>query len=203
MKRGRESKHLPPYERHHDSPGVYLIPMPEVSRLVYVGSAAQTIRHRWRQHVCDLLAGRHGNSMLQRAVNKYGIDKLRFEILEICTAEEVLQREQDWLARYEWDDLFNLNPNAASRLGARLSHDDRLKLAESHGGISSTEVLQQIAEDYRRGATQQSLAEKYKVDRSSIRNYLVRLNVVMRRLASENEALVAKVKRLYEEGHSA
>lgn len=203
LKRYRESKHLPPYEKHHDSPGVYLISMPEVSGLVYVGSAAQTIRHRWRQHISDLLAQRHGNSMLQRAVNKYGTDKLRFEILEICASDEVLQREQEWLARYDWDDLFNLNPNAASRLGAKLSEEDRLKLAESHGGISSPVILQEIAEYYRRGATQQALAERYKVDRSSIRNYLVRLKVEMRQLASENTELVAQVKELYEKGANA
>jgi group I intron endonuclease len=203
MRRGRENRYLPPYERHHDSSGIYLISMPEASGLVYIGSAAQTIRHRWRQHICDLLAKRHGNSLLQRAVDKHGIEKLRFEILELCAAEDVVQREQEWFGRYDWDDLFNLNPNAASRLGCRLSDEDRLKLAESHGGISSPEILQRIAEEYMQGATQESLAKKYKVDRTSIRNYLVRLNVETRRLASANPDIVAKVRQTYAEGFSS
>lgn len=203
MKRGRESKYLPPYKKHHDSSGIYLISMPEVSGLVYIGSAAQSIRHRWRQHICDLLAERHGNSLLQRAVKKYGIDKLRFEILELCAVEEVLQREQAWIGRYSWDDLFNLNPNASSRLGAKLSEENRLKLAESHGGISSPEILQLIVEEYAQGATQGALAQKYNVDRSSIRNYLMRLEVKIRQLASNNPDIVAEVVRLYKEGHSS
>jgi group I intron endonuclease len=203
MKRWRENKHLPPYEKHHDSPGIYRISMPQVSHLVYIGSAAQTIRHRWRQHLSDLLAKRHGNSLLQRAVNKYGIDKLQFEILEICKTEEVLDREQEWFGRYEWNDLFNLNPNAASRLGTKLSAEDRLKLAESHGGISSPKVLQQIAEEYKQGASQVALAKKYRVDRTSIRNYLLRLGVGARPRVSQQHAIIAKVKKLYGQGLSS
>jgi group I intron endonuclease len=203
MKRGRKSEYLPPHEGHHDSPGIYLISMPGFSSLVYIGSAAQTIRHRWRQHVSDLRAGRHGNPLLQRAVNKYGIDKLHFEILEMCTAEDVLGREQEWFSRFLWDDLFNINPNAASRLGAKLTEQDRRRLAASHGGVASPTVLREIAEDYRRGATQKMLADKHKVDRSSIRNYLTRQSVDMRRIASQDPEVVATVKLLYEAGHSA
>jgi group I intron endonuclease len=203
MKRWRENKYLPPYEKHHDSPGIYLISMPQVSRLVYIGSAAQTIRHRWRQHLSDLLARRHGNSLLQRAVNKYGVDKLQFEILELCATEEVLEREQDWLGRYEWDNLFNLNPIAASRLGTKLSKEDRLKLAESHGGISSPKILKRIAAEYRQGSSQVALAKKYKVDRASIRNYLLRLGVCVRPRVSQHHAIVAKVKNLYRQGLSS
>jgi group I intron endonuclease len=201
--RYRESNYLPPYEKQHDSSGIYIISMPEVSKLIYIGSAAQTIRHRWRQHVSDLLANRHGNPLLQRAVNKYGIDKLRFEIAEFCEKAVIYEREQAWIAAFHWDDLFNLSPNAGSRLGAKLSDEDRLKLAESHGGISSREVLKQIAEEYKAGATQAELAEKHNVVPSSIRNYLVRLDVEIRKRASENEEIVEKVKLLYDKGHSS
>lgn len=203
MKRGRENRYLPPYEKRHDSAGVYRISMPTVSKLVYIGSAAQTIRHRWRQHVCDLLAERHGNPLLQRAVKKYGIEHLRFEIVEICAAGEALQREQEWIHRYEWDDLFNLNPSASSRLGAKLSEEDRLRLAESHGGISSPDVLREIAKEYLDGASQSSLAAKYNVNRSSIRNYLARLGVKMRPNAADNHETVAEVRRLYKLGNSS
>jgi group I intron endonuclease len=203
MKRGRENKYLPPYEKRHDSAGIYVISMPDVSRLVYVGSAAQTIRHRWRQHICDLLANRHGNPLLQRAVNKYGIDKLRFDVLEFCQTEEIYEREQEWIARYEWDDLFNLNPKAGSRLGAKLSDDDRLKLAESHGGISSPAVLERIAEEYKAGAKQKDLAQKYNVDRSSIRNYLLRRGVELRPSSTKDPVIIKKVTSLYEQGQSA
>jgi group I intron endonuclease len=203
VKRGRKNKYLPAYEKHHDSAGIYLISMPEVSKLIYVGSAAQTIRHRWRQHISDLLAKRHANRLLQRAVNKYGIDKLRFEIVELCAPEQVLSREQAWIEKHNWSDLFNLNPNSTSRLGSKLTEEDRLKLAERHGGISSLRLRRQIAAEYKAGATHGELARKYKVDRSSIRNYLIRLGVKMRPFASKNPKIVAELKRLYAQGHAA
>jgi group I intron endonuclease len=200
MRRGRENKYLPCYEKQHDSAGIYVISMPEVSKLIYIGSAAQTIRRRWRQHICDLLANRHGNRLLQRAANKYGLDKLQFEIVEICSPNEALKREQAWIDKHEWNDLFNLNPNSSSRLGAKLTKADRLKLAEKHGGISSPKVLRQIAKEYRAGASHGEIAKKHNVDRSSVRNYLVRLGVKMRPFASANPRLVAKLKTLYAKG---
>ncbi len=180
-------------------PGIYKISLPEVTELIYIGSAAQSIRKRWRVHLNDLVKKRHGNDRLQNTVNKYGLDKLRFEILEICSAEETLEREQFWIEQHEWQRLFNVNPQASSRLGATLTAEDRLKLAEKHGGVASPETLARIADEYTNGATQVDLAAKYQVDRSSIRNYLVRLGVDLRKKATENTEIVGRVLKLYQD----
>ena len=49
----------------------------------YVGST-KYLRKRYRQHLNDLIQNKHPNCHLQRAVNKYGIDKFAFVILERC-----------------------------------------------------------------------------------------------------------------------
>ncbi len=171
--------------------------MPEITALIYIGSAAQSIRKRWRVHLNDLVKKRHGNDRLQNTVNKYGLDKLRFEIIEICSAEETIEREQFWIEQHEWQQLFNVNPKASSRLGATLTPEDRLKLAEKHGGVASPETLARIAEEYANGATQVELAAKYQVGRSSIRNYLVRLGVDLRKKTTENAETIERVLTLY------
>jgi group I intron endonuclease len=193
----RFSPFLPPFEPTHNLPGIYKISLPEVTELIYIGSAAQSIRKRWRVHLNDLVKKRHGNDRLQNTVNKYGLDKLRFEILEICSAEVTIEREQFWIEQHEWQQLFNINPKASSRLGATLTPEDRLMLAKKHGGVASPEILARIAEEYANGATQVDLAAKYKVDRSSIRNYLVRLGVDLRKKTTENAETIERVLTLY------
>ncbi len=193
----RFSPFLPPFEPNHNLPGIYKISLPEITELIYIGSAAQSIRKRWRVHLNDLVKKRHGNDRLQNTVNKYGLDKLRFEILEICSAEKTIEREQFWIEQHEWQQLFNVNPKASSRLGATLTPEDRLMLAEKHGGVASPEILARIAKEYANGATQVDLAAKYNVDRSSIRNYLVRLGVDLRKKPTENAETIERVLTLY------
>jgi group I intron endonuclease len=195
----RFSPFLPPFEPIHNLPGIYKISLPDVTKLIYIGSAAKSIRKRWRVHLNDLVKKRHGNDRLQNTANKYGLDKLRFEILETCSAEKTIEREQFWIEQYEWQQLFNVNPKASSRLGATLTPEDRLMLAEKHGGITSPEILARIGEEYANGATQVDLAAKYKVDRSSIRNYLVRLGVDRRKKATENSDTIKRVLALYQD----
>lgn len=194
----RFSPFLPPFEPIHNSPGIYKISLPEVTELIYIGSAAQSIRKRWRVHLNDLVKKRHGNDRLQNTVNKYGLDKLRFEVLEICPAEAAIEREQFWIEQHQWEQLFNVNPKASSRLGATLTPEDRLMLAAKHGGVSSQETLARIAEEYADGATQIELAAKYEVDRSSIRNYLKRLGANLRKKATEDAKTISRVLALYE-----
>lgn len=191
--------YLPPFQQIHNSPGIYKISLPEVTELIYVGSAAQSIRKRWRVHLNDLIKKRHGNDRLQNTVNKYGLDKLRFEVIETCPAEATIEREQFWIEQHKWEQLFNVNPKAGSRLGATLTPEDRLMLAAKHGGVAAPDILARIAKEYEGGATQIDLATKYEVDRSSIRNYLLRLGTVLRKKATEDTETIRRILSLYQE----
>lgn len=59
---------------------MYLITS-ETTGKVYVGSSNNTLL-RWRHHRCRLRTGKHTNSHLQAHAAKYGVDDLRFEMVE-------------------------------------------------------------------------------------------------------------------------
>lgn len=80
--------------------GVYRITN-MVNGKFYVGSAAD-VKARWRAHRWALNAGRHSNSKLQRAWDKYGADAFVFSVLEtVPDVARLLQREQEWLDIFE------------------------------------------------------------------------------------------------------
>lgn len=60
--------------------GIYRITSP--SGKSYVGLTGESFKARWASHKRRLKAKTHRNSGLQRACEKYGIENLRFEILE-------------------------------------------------------------------------------------------------------------------------
>lgn len=60
--------------------GVYVL---HIDRHIYVGSSCN-LGQRLHSHLCLIKQNKHENLYLQRAVNKYGIDKLWYEIAEFC-----------------------------------------------------------------------------------------------------------------------
>jgi len=83
--------------------GVYKIYHLHNPSIIYIGSASscrkwrEGFKQRWYIHLKSLKQNKHHSPFLQRVVNKYGIEDLRFEILEFCKKEEILIREQYWL----------------------------------------------------------------------------------------------------------
>ena len=87
--------------------GVYKIYHIDKPTIPYIGSAAANrkwrkgFRERWKGHIKELRANIHYSKFLQRVVNKYGIEGLRFEIIEKCPSDICLEREQYWLDFYK------------------------------------------------------------------------------------------------------
>lgn len=73
--------------------GVYKITSP--SGKFYIGSSVD-IRKRWNEHRCRLsgATGGHHNQYLQNAANKYGLENLTFEVVELCERQDVRATEQ-------------------------------------------------------------------------------------------------------------
>lgn len=91
--------------------GIYKIEH-EKSGKVYVGSS-KDIRKRWRQHSSGLRRKRHHNQRLQRAYNKYGSDAFRYEVLEYCSVDVLLDREQFWMDELDsYSSGYNCSPYA-------------------------------------------------------------------------------------------
>jgi group I intron endonuclease len=62
----------------------------------YVGQT-YCFSKRWTEHKRLLRKGKHGNTHLQHAWNKYGERHFRFTVLEFCQLEYLNEREQFWI----------------------------------------------------------------------------------------------------------
>lgn len=78
-----------------NSSGIYIIKN-IINGLVYVGSSNK-MRHRRNQHFSCLRAKKHCNNKLQNAFNKYGEENFFFCVLETCSENVLIEREQFWI----------------------------------------------------------------------------------------------------------
>ena len=83
----------------------------------YVGSAVN-IRRRWNRHRKELQFGAHYNNHLQRAWDKHGQDAFIFSVIEECSRECLLDREQ---AAINFKADYNHCRVAGSQLGFKQS----------------------------------------------------------------------------------
>jgi len=111
------------------SSGIYIITN-TCNGKVYIGSAVD-LDKRWRVHLHCLRKGVHWNISLQRSWNKNGESSFEFTVVEYCTKEMLLKREQHWLNLYEDGDLYNINPTAGSNLGRKWSSESRAKMSKA------------------------------------------------------------------------
>jgi len=92
--------------------GIYYI-VSSFDATYYIGST-KNFHRREVQHFSDLRGGHHPNMHLQNAVNKYGLDKFTFKIMERVEPKKILLREQEYLDDANWNHLYNMNRKAES-----------------------------------------------------------------------------------------
>ena len=128
--------------------GIYLI-VNKVNSKVYVGSAA-AIRGRLLAHRSYLRRGIHDNEYLQRAWLKYGEGQFRFEVLEVCELDRLIEREQYWidaLLATDRDMGYNICPAAGSAMtGRKHSQASREKMSRKRKGIIPVKATEAAAE---------------------------------------------------------
>lgn len=94
----------------------------------YIGSTNNLIK-RYYTHINHIRTNKNTCIKLIRAVNKYGEDNFKFEIVCECSTEEILKTEQDYID--------NLNPHynvakiAGSNLGIKRTEEVKLKKSAS------------------------------------------------------------------------
>ena len=126
--------------------GIYII-RNTINDKVYIGSA-MSFNNRFNGHKSDLNNGKH-NNRLQNFVNKYGIETLIFDVIEIIeNKENLIEREQYWIdyyQSYKSKNGYNISKTAGSTLGCKMpqSHKDacskRMKGNKLRVGIKLTE----------------------------------------------------------------
>jgi len=111
--------------------GVYKITN-VVNNNVYIGSTVN-IGNRWREHRRKLNSRIHNNKYLQRAWNKYGWEKFRFEILEsVLKKSNLLDREQYYLDLFNPE--YNIRKIAESNFGIRHSEEKKIMFSKQRSG---------------------------------------------------------------------
>jgi len=128
--------------------GIYQIRHVETGK-VYVGSAVNFPR-RFALHRCNLRAGKHRNTKLQNAWNKYGESAFRFERVLICSKANLITYEQACIDGFSAvSDGYNILGVAGSALGFRHSAEHRSKLLgnqHAQGHKHDADTLRLISE---------------------------------------------------------
>ena len=109
---------------------VYLVARPD-GRRVYVGKTVRTLEKRWAAHI---YGAQRGNKLrLQRAIRKYGAERMRVLQIDYATSEAALNaKEQFWIALLHSKDPargYNLTAGGEGTSGLEFSPEHRAKLA--------------------------------------------------------------------------
>lgn len=116
--------------------GIYRITNTTTGR-VYVGSAID-LNRRWAEHRKTLRSGRHKNQYLQSSWARHGEDAFVFSTVWFCAPTDLLRNEQHEIdavvTERGWNSLYNLNPTAGSRLGAKLSAEAHRRIGDIQRG---------------------------------------------------------------------
>jgi len=115
--------------------GVYQIVNTENGKR-YIGSA-KCFHVRKGKHLSALGIGNHHAKHLQAAFRKYGSDVFSFNILLVCSPEDLLFYEQRAIDRLQPE--YNSSPTAGNTLGVRCDPERRRKISVAHTGKVLTE----------------------------------------------------------------
>lgn len=170
--------------------GIYII-RNLVDGKVYIGQSVDLVR-RVQAHQVKLKKGKHPNTYLQHAVDKFGYENFEFDVLEECNAEELDKREKYWIAYF---DSMNrdkgYNRESGGNEGRVYSEDRKLAISgegnpmygrhqskeyvewirQHNQGINNKLTKEQVMDikiSLCEGKPQSELAEKYQVSISAI-----------------------------------
>lgn len=115
--------------------GIYQI-LNLVTGKFYVGKSVN-IPKRWYNHQSQLRRNVSKTPYLQAAWNKYGEENFEFIIIELCSVNELVEREQYWmdyLRAYDRESGYNLNPNSETSLGVKRSQQTKDRISAANKG---------------------------------------------------------------------
>lgn len=116
----------------------------------YVGSAVN-LESRKTSHWSALRKG-YGNDKFQKAWNKYGENNFKFEVIEHCPKELLIEREQYWIdcyQSYKSDKGYNICMIAGSKLGSKVNKETYK--GNGHNGYKHTLETKKKMSDARKG----------------------------------------------------
>lgn len=116
---------------------------------VYIGSTTN-FKNRWSSHICRLKNNTHHSIKLQNSVNKHNIENFKFEVLEECAKELLIEREQYWINEFDsFNNGYNSRPNADGR--GEINEITRQKLSFVHTGKKMSEESKKKMSNSKKG----------------------------------------------------
>jgi len=119
--------------------GIYIITN-NINNKYYIGSSCN-LKKRFSEHKRKLLQNKHENDILQKAINKYGLDYFSFNILMYCNKNDLLFYEQRFLTLYKPE--YNICITAGNNLGYKHSEETKNKIRTAVLGRKHTETSKQ------------------------------------------------------------
>jgi group I intron endonuclease len=118
--------------RHLNVSGVYGI-LNTVTNKYYVGSG-KNINARWSDHLRAIKKQKHARK-LQNAINRYDVSNFLFCVLELCSKENLMEKEQHWVDELDsYKNGYNTRKYVVSNLGILyplFSEEHKRKLKEA------------------------------------------------------------------------
>lgn len=150
--------------------GVYQIKN-KINNKLYIGSS-HNLEKRKYEHFKMLKENKHHSPKLQNAFNKYGEENFVFEIIKLINIKNLksiekrnilLNEEQFWIDKLQTVKYgYNTCPIAGSRLGTRLTEEQRKNLSEKQKGVKRKPFTKTHIENMKKGQTGKKLSEKTK-----------------------------------------
>lgn len=144
---------------------------------VYIGSSIH-IMNRWSRHRSDLEKNRSTSNKLQLSYNKNGKDNFKFSIIEECSIDELLEREQFYIDLFDsYNKGYNSVKFAGHTLGFSPTKETRdkirntlLKMNHMKGKKHSDESRKRMSESHK--GVKLSEEHKRKISENSSRHNL-------------------------------
>jgi len=147
----------------------------------YVGSS-KNIQVRFGSHVSKLKRGKHENSHLQHAWDKYGKDKFEFKVLLLCSEKDRFIYEQKLLDSDSYE--YNIEKYAQSFPGMQFTDEHRKNISLSRIGMK-------LSEEHKRNIGL-GLKGKYTGEKNSMygkKHSKETLELLSKKLSGENHPL--------------
>lgn len=117
------------------------------------------VQSRWRLHKSHLIKNIHSNKHLQNSFNRCGKESFQFILIEECSIDILIEREQYWIDFLNTTDRqkgYNNRLYAENNIGIKRSEETRKKISEAKKGkcFLSDEHYKKLA-DINRGKPNQ------------------------------------------------
>jgi group I intron endonuclease len=134
----------------------------------YIGSSVNLGRRLRVYYDFSFLSVRvqKSKSRIYSAILKYGYSNFQLEILEYCTKEKAVDREQYYIDLFKPE--YNLNSTAGSRLGSNHSEETKRKMSKSAQGRKLTEQTKNLLSLASKGINNPNFGRKHSAETKAL-----------------------------------